>query len=474
MTIRALLAVTLLVAGVAAGVPAAADATPADGTGSTAAATTNATTLSVRTLATPRTTAERLDSSGNVTALRRDGPLTSANAVPNNATLVVELGVPGLADEYAAANGSNATARFRHALRSANASLGVTHTNPAPELAALELDLVNASATRVVPDRANDTYYLVVNLTALNAARAADGSGTVRELHGDEEFRLNLSVPRSSPLAVSGSAATTVTVERREASVASPHGTVLLPQMANATVTGPTTLLPGTPVTVRLQVAGDDGFEATRNVTVTPSDGRGRYAATFDLSEVANGTPVAVQVIGPTGPLLYEPETGSVVEPTGSLELLDEPRHVDQSWVRVNAEFTHPSIVVLREGSRDGPVVGKRTLAPDANTHVRVELDRSVERDRTLVAVAVADLNGDHEVDVNEPLLTRNDSPVSDEMVFDPATTTATATSTTATTTSTATTGTPTTSDGQPGFGAGVGLAALAAAVLLARRHALR
>lgn len=175
-----------------------------------------------------------------MTALRRDGLARNASRVPNNATLVVELGVPGLADELDAADGPNATARFRRAVRAANVSLAAEQTNPGPEQLPLELDLVNASATRVVPDRANDAYYLVVDLRALNAARDADDPGTNadRRLHGHETFRLNLSVPRPSSHDVSGSAATTVAVERREADVASSNDErVLLPRTA---ITRPT------------------------------------------------------------------------------------------------------------------------------------------------------------------------------------------------------------------------------------------
>ncbi len=482
MTMRALLAVALLLAGAATGlVTAGADSTGTGGTGATVSQTTataNGTNLSVRTLGAPRAAADRLDGSANVTALRRDGLLSNASRVPLNATLVVELGVPGLAAEFGDVDESNATARFRRAVREANVSLAAEQTNPGPQQLPIELDLVNASA-RVLADRTNDTYYLVVDLRALNAARDGDDPGTNadRQLHGREEFRLNLSVPRSSSLAVSGSAETTVSVARRKADVASSSdGAVLLPRTANATVAGTTTLLPGTPVTVRLRVDGDDGFEATR--TVTPSDDRNRYAASFDLSGVANGTPVEVRVVGPTGPLLYEPESGRVVEPTGSVSFLDEPRHVDPSWVRVNAEFAYPSVVVLHEGSRDGPVVGERALASGSHTYVRIYLDRAVERNRTLVAVAVLDVDGDRERDAGEPLVTRNGSAVSDALVFDPVTTTATTTSTrtptttgTATrTTSTATTRTSTTTDGQPGFGAAVALGAISIVVLNHRK----
>lgn len=425
-----------------------------------------------------------------MTTLRERGDLANTSRVLLNATLVVALDVPGLATELDDSEGANETARFRRAVEAANVSLVAEQTNPAPEQLPIELDLVNASATRVVADRANDTYYLVVNLTALNAARDTNDSGTNadRQLYGDEEFRLNLSVPASSRLAVAGSAETTFVIERRAASVGPQvDGRVWLPPSANATVVGTTTLLPGTEVTVRLRASGDAGFVATETASVTAAEGRNRYAASFDLSGVANGTPVSVQVVGPTGPLLYEPVEGLVVEPTASMELLDEPRLYDESWVRVHTDLTFPGFVVLREGGRNGPVVGVRELAPGQHTAVRVYLDRSVPRNATLVAVAVHDIDGDRELDAADPAFARNGSVVADEMTFAPTTTTTTtsATTTTTSTTATATTSTATTStatstttstagttatDGQPGFGVGAALLALAAAVLLGRR----
>lgn len=486
---RVALAVVVLVAGIAGTGALAAGAASTPGELGNAEATVQAdrnASLDVRTFGAPRAAASKLHTPANVTALRERGRLVNVTRVPLNSTLVVALDVPGLAAELDDAGGANATVRFRRAVRAANVSLAAEQTNPGPSQLPVELELVNASATRVVPDEANDTYYLVVNLTALNAARDTNDSGTNadRQLHGREEFRLNLSVPGPSRLSVEGSAEATLAVERREASVGPQvDGELRLPASANATVAGATTLLAGTEVTVRLRV-GDDGSATTetRTVTVTQSEDHNRYAASFDLSGAADGTPVSVQVEGPTGSLLSEREEGLVVEPIASVELLDDPRHYDASWIRVHAEFTYPGFVVVREGDRNGPVVGVRALAPGSHTAVRVYLDREVPRNGTLVAVAVHDVDGDREFDAGDPAFVRNGSAVSDAMTFAPtttatttSTTTATATTTSTTTasdTTTSTTGTTTgtSADGQPGFGVGAALLALAAALVLGRR----
>ena len=113
MRTRVRLAVALLVAGVVTGVPlAGADSTPVDSTGSLGAPSHDA-NLSVRVLGAPRAVSDRLDSAANVTALRRSGLVTNVTAVPMNGTLVVELGLPGLADEYAADESNRSNARMR-------------------------------------------------------------------------------------------------------------------------------------------------------------------------------------------------------------------------------------------------------------------------------------------------------------------------------------------------------------------------
>lgn len=412
-------------------------------------------------------------------AAKASGNLTRSETITLNDTLVLELRASGLEGVLAARNGSNATARFFDLLANGTAELDVTQRNPSPSFHAKELQLAAYDSTRVVADGANDSYYLVVDLSRVSATR-----GHGERVHAGDAYRANFSLAESSSLAANGTESTltnfTVRDPAAELSTVGERHEFAEPA-PNQTLRGRTSLPPGSAVTVELR-AQDADHRSSETVRVrNDSGGVNRFAATFDFSDVPAGTNFTTDVRAESYPELDFDATSVVVsKPTVRADIST----VESTGVSIDATLSHGGFVAVHHGSADGAVLGySHYLDAGADETAYVGLDPDLESNATLAAVAYRDTDRDGEFDpaTDEPYAS-DGSVVADAVEFTVEETTTADPTTRATTTRPVRDGNKTTADAADttapggdgpvsGFGAVPALVAPLVAGLLARRR---
>lgn len=372
-------------------------------------------------LAAPGGTADALDRPAAVAAARENGTVSAVGGnrtVARGDALVVDIGGSGF--------GGALSARETDAL-----SLRLARTGECAGAA----DLLDAAEVLTEPGR--EDYYAVVDTAAveLAPANATTGfpDGCSPTLRPGDRVRVDLTVPDGSPLAVDGRATAEtgpVTVVERNATL---DDDASLAAAANATVTGTTTLAPGSDLSV--VVAGpDDGTERTATARVGPD---GRFNATVDLSGVERFTNVTVDVRADGASLLDAPRRATVGADTPAVSIDDQSGAVDSVTVSL-ASLPDGGFVVLES---EGSVVGTSSYREGVVTDLAVPLEAgSVEPgERSVTAVAYRDANGNERFDAaDEPYLTGSNETVagSASVAFQaPTTTTTTTTPGNATTT---------------------------------------
>lgn len=402
-------------------------------------------------LVAPRTV-DDLRSRAAIRAARENGTVTRRAAVAMNDTLILRVEASGIGS--AVASGDNATHGFFRAVEGPSADLLVTETSLTPEEEGQVLDLTDYRATRVVADRGNDTYYLVVNTSRL---RAQDPGQIRIDRVGMEtyEVRFSLNESRAIPPA---SATSELKIVRR----ATPFEKSFLEPAPNQTLVGRTNLAPGSPITVTI----DTPVDPAKSRTVRVRDD-GRFVARFDLSDVRNGTEATVR-LSSGGRRVMEFR----IEVESAHASVSLPERVDDDWydLRVrNVTLSQGGFVVLKRSN--GEVIG-RSERLTAGHHGEVVIAPLVpmEGNGSVTITAVPYLSPDRPY----PEAT-NDSATYDLGTPSPtATATSTETPTAATRAWTETPTPPVTESpvgqGQPGFGIPVALLALVV-FLLARRR---
>jgi hypothetical protein len=407
--------------------------------------------------------------------------LTRSPVVSERDTLVLELRASGLDGAIVGQNASNATARFFAAFDGTVGNVTIRHLNPGTSQQRAVLDFRNHTATTVVPDSTNETYYIVTDLP--NATMTGpDGE----ELHWVKlrsgEYRATVALSVASELAGPNESITTeFEIDAPTAHLDMPRGTrrVFVAPAADEIVSGTTPLAPGNDLTVRVH---DEIGNVLRSKTVTVengTDGRHRFGATFDFREFESGRNVTVTVKIPDGPMLHGSRTGQegtpgIVAATSASVNLTERRLTERRVPVENAVLSHGGYLAVHRGSPDGEVLARSArLAPGEEFSRFLEFDAALKSNATLVAVAHRDgLDA-----LGEPY-TENRSVVADSVAYIPATGTETTTedaTTTVRTTADATTTPATDSEGTiPGFGVGVTPIALLVGVLVAATLAAR
>ncbi|WP_435179915.1 BGTF surface domain-containing protein [Halorussus sp. AFM4] len=423
-----------------------------------------------------------LSNATEIEVARSSGTLTRSDVVARNDTLVLELRASGLEGAIAAQDGANATARFAAFLENGPASL-VVHDFPGTEQETAYLDVTDPSAVTFVPDPGNFSYYVVADLRNASVTDGRGGDPANNEGLRDDH-RANFTLAAASPLTADGreTAAAEFRIEEPDAALDTPPNSdrVYLAPGPNRTLTGTTTLAPGSSVTVEVR-QDDGGFRRTETVRVrNRTDGpAGVFAATVNLSGVREGTDLDVAVRSADGSRLTEPYADvEVVARTTDLNL--SRRAVTDGGVRVaRATLSHGGYVAIHRGSADGAVVARSgRLAPGESFGGVVRFDAELDRNATLVAVAHADGPGD----ALGRAYAENGSVVTDSVEFTVEPTAGTTAAgrrndgTTTERTATTKSHTATTADtgtGVPGFGLGTGLVALLSGLAVARSKAL-
>jgi len=277
----------------------------------------------------PQDADDRLTNLSAVQAARVAGSLTRADPrAPNRArsvvwndTLVLELHAPGLAQRMAAAEGPNETVRFFRATYGENSSIALWETNYYLESQPLAARLNRTAATTVVADHSVDTYYLVVDPTAMRFGfcEYRCGSGYDWTLDGFDRFdaprygadveRLRYGPAFAVNVRIDGTSANFTSdedsdpapllyFEEPEASFSDrTDGRVELSQASDAPVQAETNLAPGTTVFVRLTDRSDGGRTRVDRATVTKNGTDGIVSADFDTSGLSVGTTFSLELV---------------------------------------------------------------------------------------------------------------------------------------------------------------------------------
>ena len=474
--LAALGAVAIAVALAVAGVGAVAADTPATGPAdhSTGDSTTTG-DANVTLWVGPGDLGDRLDDAEAVRDARADGALTRATAEGDEPptltaadTLVISLQAPDLGERLAAQPGPNATARLRHLVENGSATLAVTELYPSPMVPAMLPQLLDPSATRVVPSAGNTTHLVVdVDEVPVEYPPPSDRRELLVEgQYHDAVFGLNVTLG-------SANISTRFRTQAPELAFDTSPGTeaVYLRPNTTATVTGRTNLAPGTQF--RLQADGDLGNLGDANTTVTVDANR-----EFMLGVDTRGLPENLFVEAAHADWEFETRDAALVSERATLEVTDQRGSGDSLTVD-RASLSYGGLVVVRGTAGNGSVLGATAVdASEAGQggEVRVTLDSPVTANRTLTVAAYRDANDNGEYDaadrpygVTATVNYTVDEPGDGTMTPEPTRTRASPDGQDSSTSPTAPTETgettvpseTTTGGGAPGFGVVAGLLAL-------------
>jgi surface glycoprotein (TIGR04207 family)/PGF-CTERM protein len=444
------------------------------------------------------------DSLADVSDLKDAGSVTESSRIASGDTLIHEIEISGLEGALDDQTGSDAEDLFNSLINSGNVELSIIQTEssigPNQNPKAL-IDTENRaenvpSASNVIADGDNDTYYLNFPV--------AIGTGTNgSDVEADDQFDVTLTITEASGLVNENtSVSRTFTVVERDVELdttgENPDGTEFI-QVESAdgqTVTGDTTLAPGTELSVRARATGDSPF--LKSQTVTVDDSRS-FSAEFSFASVSEGQNFTISVIdGST----ERDDVDAVVSaaPTATVAISDQTGAGDTVTVD-SVTLSEGGFVTIHDNTLAddavGSVVGTSDyLAAGSYSNIEITLDTPLEEDQTVTAMPHQDTDGDQtydfvssggaddapyvgddgnavtaqaaytleaeETDAPETDAPETDAPETDAPETDAPETDAPETDAPETTTAT---------DGQPGFGVIVALLAFLAAALIAIRR---
>jgi len=123
----------------------------------------------------PASVRDDLTSVAAVREYQRSGALLRDATVATSDAFVLELRMPGFAERLAGVEGPNTTVRFFRATYGPDSSIRFEQSDPFAMAEPFALRLNSTAATTVVADRANETYYLVVDPTAVEIGHRTQG-----------------------------------------------------------------------------------------------------------------------------------------------------------------------------------------------------------------------------------------------------------------------------------------------------------
>ncbi len=348
------------------------------------------------------TNATDFDAAADVQTAISDGTLTRATSITHDDILVIGIQMRGFSDVVSAANGSTVTERFQSAMAT-HGDLLVEQTNPPPSRQAMQVHVLNGTGVTVLPDAANDTYYVVADLDEARITRGEDGDRESLD-HGPYEFIVRAELAVDSPLTEDRQYAV-APVESRMASIeTAPDGTVHVKAGSNLTVSGTTNVGTGWPVTVVISggdnadTSSNESFRLTREATVQPSEQRNHhYRRTFDITFDQDGIPNAAENVTVAarfdGRTLYDELVPvALADPRASVTVDGIHDDSNITAISVNASLSAGGFLVLHEESVDGPVVGHTKYLGSGEHDVSVYSSEPIDTDK-VVAVAHRDAN---------------------------------------------------------------------------------
>ncbi|MGQ4554753.1 BGTF surface domain-containing protein [Halobellus sp. GM3] len=230
-----------------------------------------------------------LDDYRSVSSAIDEGRLTRAADAAVGDVVVHRIVAPGLAGEFVRGSGSE-TERFFALGRTEHGdtdgdqfALNVTRRNRRANAEAYRLDL-NETNSRVVADPDNDTYVLAYETG--DALFASDSDGDTRIPDAGDDLTAAFAVRENGTFADLDDDRRTVESEYSlvAAEIGAGREPVVVLAAANQSVTGTTTVAPGTQITIRIRSAEgvEPRFLKTARAVVETN---GSWAAAFDFEE---------------------------------------------------------------------------------------------------------------------------------------------------------------------------------------------
>ncbi|MGZ0747990.1 BGTF surface domain-containing protein [Haloparvum sp. AD34] len=225
-------------------------------------------------------TVDDLSNIDDVTAAVEDNSLTEADTVAKGDAIVHEFSASGLEGVLAAQDQDTTTAAFKAALDDGNVTVTLNQTedstkaNRDPKSTAVAAEDVDAVF------QSGDTYYVVTKTGAFENV----------DFVGEEVYNVSIAVTDDKLLDGDDAADQTVVdqFEVAERSASFDTTPVEAEASSESTITGSTTVAPGTELTVRVQSTDDTEPRFVKSQTVTVQ-ADGTFTATFDFSAQSAG-----------------------------------------------------------------------------------------------------------------------------------------------------------------------------------------
>ncbi|QLD89722.1 PGF-CTERM sorting domain-containing protein [Natronomonas salina] len=399
--------------------------------------------------------ADDVDDAADLEAAVADGSAAPAEKLVAGDGLGVVVESDRLASDLENRSGST-TERFFAAL-DGEADLRVVQADPASDRAAKRTRLGPENAT---VHRNGSTVYVLADTGGLTFERAGDDDGEPEPLRDDERYAFTFGYDLDET-AADGPAVDLYTTPSEFNTGSTNWFAPLPPEEVRRSVT--VNVEPEERHVARITL--EDGREVTD--AVGPVEWAEKPGVTLDLRDVEPGTDYTLELLH-DGEVVDSYE-GTVREPEATVTNVSVT--VVNNWTAVNATANLSHGGEVRVVNEDGDRLGWSAVPPSAETHVSVRLRGSAEE---LVVKPAREVGADErfyagswttidasDLEIRDPLASPTPTPM------DTATATPTGTATDA---STASDASP--EEDQPGFGVGLGVVALLATALLARRRA--
>jgi PGF-CTERM protein len=238
----------------------------------------------------PASVRDELTSAAAVREHQRSGALLRDATVAMSDPFVLELRIPGFSERLAATKGPNATVRFFRATHGPDSVIRF-ESQFNPQLPEVALGVNRTAATTVVADRANETYYLVMDPPAMRlGTKNYDGTSVnwSAPVADSPSWYVN-NLPFGLNVTIDGGTWTfrgngtwheldrIVVFDESEAYLHRDNSDVIsVPRDESVQLSGDTNLAPGTELTVRLSNRSDGGPTLTTTAVVS---GQGHNAS---------------------------------------------------------------------------------------------------------------------------------------------------------------------------------------------------
>jgi PGF-CTERM protein len=262
--------------------------------------------------------------------------------------LVFRWRVDGFSGALAERPGDSATQAFVHLVTNGTVTRNVRQTNPDPSVNPRLVHLWPPTGATVVPDPANDTYYVVVDLDRVFATHEGDeptyyDGRTVEDYFSSvlsgERYNATVSFSRAGD--VSRQHFVVTEYEVTFASLDRDDRTVTRVPEEPVVLRGQTNLPTGRTATVVLDVNGSD---TVLRVTVTPSGSNGTFVAVFDPLPEGTTATLDVRYNGQSMYSSYDPlPTVRISDGPNAESVSPPPTATDQSSTHTPSATQSPS-----------------------------------------------------------------------------------------------------------------------------------